>query len=173
MSNKKYNGLCQRTAMNGSNHCLDDRICANLRWFASFTQMWQGRRGEASNDWQTVLGKEHTRGTWKCYIIGSELICSALGLATNYKVVIVPVYACEWDQMFVYCRHTVNSFLHMCNRTRTASSGPYTVLCYVKKDNSTHFNMSYKILNSFFVTLSWKFHSFFRFDVLTGQILIF
>ena len=64
MSNKKYHGICQRTAMNGPDHRLDDRICANLGWFASFMWMWQRqKRGEASNDWQTVPGKEHTRGT--------------------------------------------------------------------------------------------------------------
>ena len=30
---------------------------------------------------------------------------SALGLVTNYKVVIVPVCACKWDQMLVYGQH--------------------------------------------------------------------
>ena len=35
----------------------------------------------------------------------SDLACSTLGPATNYKVVIVPVCACEWDQMFVYGQH--------------------------------------------------------------------
>ena len=64
-------------------------------------------------------------------------------------------------------------FLHMYSRTRTASSRPYTELCSVEKGNFARFNMSYKALNSFFVALSWKFHSFFWFDVLTGQILIF
>ena len=34
-----------------------------------------------------------------------DLIGSTLGPATDYKVVIVPVCACEWDQMFVYGQH--------------------------------------------------------------------
>ena len=61
--------------MNGSDHRLDDRICANLGWFASFMWMWQRqKRGEASNDWQTVPSKEHTRGIYKCRIIRPNLI---------------------------------------------------------------------------------------------------
>ena len=62
---------------------------------------------------------------------------------------------------------------HLLNGTKTASSGPYTALCPVDRGNFAYFNASYRVLNSFFVMSSWKFHSFFWFDMLTGQILIF
>ena len=58
-------------------------------------------------------------------------------------------------------------------QTRTASPRPYTALCPADRYNFARFNASYKILNSFFVALSWKLYSFFWFDMLTDQILIF
>ena len=63
-------------------------------------------------------------------------------------------------------------FLHMYSRTRTASSRPYTALCSVDRGNFAHFNASYKILNSFFVALSWKSYSFFWFDMALSKFLI-
>ena len=133
--------------------------------------LWQSR-WQATHR-QITSGKGHTRGTWKCRIIRSDLVCSTLVPATDYKAIIVPVCTCEWDQMFVYGRHTIDSFLHMCSRTGTTSSRPYPALCPVGRDRFAHFNASYRTFNSFFVMSSWKFRSFFWLDMLIGQILIF
>ena len=80
--------------------------------------------------------------------------------------------------MFVYVRHTVDSFLHTCNRTRTTSSRPYTALCPVGRDRFAHFNASYGTLNSFFcnvvleipfIFLAWRVNRS-NFDLLASYV---
>ena len=51
----------------------------------------------------------YSRRNWYVLPLGLSLITKLLlylsAPVTNYKVVIVPVCACEWDQMFVYGQH--------------------------------------------------------------------
>ena len=52
-------------------------------------------------------------------------------------------------------------FLHICGRTGTRSSRPYTVLCPVDRGIFAHFNAPYRNLEFLFCASSWKSRSFF------------